>query len=332
MRFIINCMALLVTIFFVGDGLAARPDECQEIEARMEELNQELEDSPRLNDLARIQNELGALSMKYMERCMGGTGGGGFPSMSGDMELMTSPPASTPEEEIIRQRKIINIQRQQIEQNRASMITEGEEQLVPVPRAVPIRGSVVINGGFKSSPYRGWVWHEITYSVTESFVGNLIIKEYFSTRTGQYTEGKDYSMATLSTGINVTELGGRKCLKASSGLPGYCVDWESFQRHEVAKDEIYPGFYAEALFAETENDQVVVRTKSPTVTFKSFSGRATDGLGCFSAEKAYSRDQFNSLIEQGKIQFTEEVGSDSQATPGCSRGSTISLEMFIDRP
>ncbi|MCA1794008.1 MAG: hypothetical protein LC660_09085, partial [Desulfobacteraceae bacterium] len=303
----------------------------EEIEARIDELDQEIQESPGINDLIRIQNELGELTGEYMERCLGG-GGGGLLSLPSELELLPSSPASTPEKEIKRQRKTINIQQQQIRQTLTFIKTEDEEQLVPVPRAIPIRGSVIINGGFKSKPYRGWVWHEIDYKVTESFVGNLIIKEYFSTRTGQFIDRQDYNVATLSTGIDVAKLGGQECLKASAWLPGHCVDWENFQTYEVDKGDIYPGFYAEVLNADTENDRVTLRTKSPTVLFKSLNGRAVEKLGCFGAQKGYPRDRFKLLIEQGMIRFTEEVGSDSNATPGCSLGSTISMEMFIDRP
>jgi hypothetical protein len=331
MRFIIYCMVLSLTIIFAGNGSAADPDECAQIEARIEELNQEIQDSPSLDDLARIQNELGELTAEFMERCVGG-GGSDIPSFPSGFELLPSSPASTPEKEIERQRKVINSQTQQIQQSLAFMRSDGEEQLVPVPRALPIRGSVFIDGGFKSKPYRGWVWNEITYEVKESFVGNLIIKEYFSTRTGEYTGDVDYSIATLSTGIDVLQFGGRKCLEASAGLPGRCVEWEYYDLYEIDKGEIYPEFYADVVFLDTENGDVTLRTKSPAVLFKSVNGRAVERLGCFGAEKTYTADRFKLLIEGGRIQFTEQVGSDSQATPGCSRGSIISMEMNIDRP
>ncbi|MFP4482157.1 MAG: hypothetical protein ACLFN0_05105 [Thermovirgaceae bacterium] len=327
MRYMISCMILLVTIFSAGLAFAGEQDDCAELEARIEELSQEIEDSTDMSELAALQSELSELTAEYMERCLGG---GSIPSLPSQLTLLPSSPASTPEKEIERQRTIINSQRQQIEQSLAFMESDGEEQLVPVPRALPVRGSVFIDGGFKSKPYRGWVWHEITYEVKESFVGNLIITEYFSTQTGEYTGDVDYSIATLSTGIDVLQFGGRECLKASAGLPGRCVKWEYYDVYEIDESEIYPGSHAEVVFSEKEKDEVVLRTKSPTVLFKSINGEAVDRLGCFGVEKAYSADLFQSLIDGGRIQFTEQTGSDSQATPGCSVGSIISLEMNID--
>ncbi len=329
MRYVIYFMILLLTVSFAGIGFAADQDDCAEMEARIEELSQEMQDLTDMNELLQLQSELSELTREYMEQCMGG---GGVPSMPSQLELLQSSPASTPEKEIQRQRHNINIQRQQLEQSLAFMTSEEEEQLIPVPRALAIRGSVFIDGGFKSKPYRGWVWHEITYEVKEYFVGNLIIKEYFSTRTGEYTGDVDYSVSTLSTGIDVLQFGGRECLEASASLPGHCVKWEYYDLYEIDKDEIYPNFYAEVLFCDSENDEVILRTKSPKIVFKSINGRAVDQLGCFGAEKAYSADLFRSLVEGGRIQFTEQVGSDSQVTPGCRTGSIISLEMNIDRP
>lgn len=327
MRYVICCMILLVTIFSAGLAFAGEEDYCEELEARIEELSQEIEDSTDMSELAALQSELSELNEEYMERCLGG---GSLPSLP--LELLPSSPASTPEKEIERQRTIINSQRRQIEQSLAFMKSDGEEQLVPVPRALPIRGSVFIDGGFKSKPYRGWVWHEITYEVKESFVGNLIIKEYFSTQTGEYTGKVDYSISTLSTGIDVLQFGGRECLEASAELPGYCVKWEYYDLYEIDESEVYPGFYAEVVFVETETeeDEVILRTKSPKVLFKSINGEAVAQLGCFGAEKAYAADLFKSLVDGGRIQFTAQVGSDSQATPGCRLGSIISLEMNID--
>ncbi len=330
MRFFMKCTVLALTVFFAGNGFAAGPEECEEIEARIAELNREIQTSPDMNELAGIQNELAELTSRYMEECLGSGSGGMTPPSPGPM-LLPSSPASTPDKEIERQRKAINTQRRQIRQSLTFTRSDDEEQLVPVPQAVPIKGTVVIKGAFKSKPYRGWVWHEISYEVKESFVGNLIIKEYFNTRTGQYTGLEDYSIVTLSTGIHVEELSGRKCLKASAGLPGRCVDWEEFQAYKVDKDEIYSGFRAEVVLAEAENDQVVLRTRSPEVLFKSTNGRAVDRLGCFGASKVYSADRFKSLTKAGTIRFTKQVGSDSQATPGCSRGSIIYLEMQINR-
>ncbi|MEA3508157.1 MAG: ABC transporter C-terminal domain-containing protein [Synergistota bacterium] len=329
MRYMICCMMiLLLSIFSAGLAFAGEQDDCAELEARIEELSQEIDDSTDISELAALQSELAELTNEYMERCVGGEGG--VPSLPSQLTLFPSSPASTPEKEIERQRAIINTQRQQIEQSLAFMESDGEEQLVPVPRAIPIRGSVFIDGGFKSKPYRGWVRQEITYEVRESFVGNLIIKEFFSTRTGEYTGDVDYSISTLSTGIGVLQFGGRECVKASAGLPGHCEKWEYYDLYEIDKSEVYPGFYAEVVFLETEEDGVILRTKSPKVIFKSINGEAVAQLGCFGAEKAYSADLCKSLIDGGRIQFTEQVGSDSQATPGCRVGSIISMEMDIE--
>lgn len=325
MRYVISCMILLVIIFSAGLAFAGEEDYCAELEARIDELSQEIEDTTDMSELAALQSELLELNQEYMEQCLGG---GSLPSLP--LELLPSSPASTPEKEIERQRTIINSQRRQLEQSLAFMESDGEEQLVPVPRALPIRGSVFIDGGFKSKPYRGWVWHEITYEVKESFVGNLIITEYFSTQTGEYTGKVDYGISTLSTGIDVLQFGGRECLKASAGIPGHCVEWEYYDLYEIDESEVYPGFYAEVVFMETEEDEIVLRTKSPQVLFKSINGEAVAELGCFGAEKAYSADLFKSLVDGGRIQFTAQVGSDSQATPGCRLGSIISLEMNID--
>lgn len=323
MRYVIGCLAFIVMAFPAGNAFPSDFDRCEEIRARLDELTREVEAMSDISALMQIQQELAELNLEYMEKCMGAGGGG----VSFSREMVS--PAPTPEKEIKRRRDLINKQWRQFNRHTELLKSDDQEVLVPVKRAVPIKGLVIIDGQYRSKPYRGLVSHEIAYRVTESFVGNLLVTSYFNTRTGRYTDMEDYEFDTLSTGINVEALSGRYCVEATAGS---CMDWESFETYEVDQSEIYPGSYDRVVAGQTEDGKVILRTISPVVVFRSLNGRAGDRLGCFGARQVYPTSEFKRFIEQGGVQFVREVGSESDATPGCSTGSTISLELAVEQP
>ena len=318
---------LLVFILF-WSAPAVGEETCEELQARLDELTREAEGTSNLGELGRIQQELLDLSSRIMERCMsGGSAGGVVPPQMMNPEMMKR--AATPEAEIKRQRDLMNIGWEQFNRNMRGKIDPTMDELAPIPRSVPLKGSIRINGQFESKPYRGWIWHQIKYTVSETFVGNLIIMTYYDFKTGRFTDKRDYMIQTLSTGISVDRVTGRKCIKASGGLPGRCIHWEKFNRFKISDGEIYPGFYAWTIKADSEpgEDIVEIEVSSPTVTFKSANGRATDGLGCFGLRENMTKAQFHSKFQQGRLTLSKDVGSPGEATPGCHPGSTIDLDI-----
>ncbi|MBN1283159.1 MAG: hypothetical protein JXA24_05220 [Proteobacteria bacterium] len=238
-------------------------------------------------------------------------------------------PADTPEEEIKRRREIINAQ---FNSFKGQMPRTGDNATIEMPEAFPLTGLIVVSGGFRSSPYRGWVWTDHSYQVVEEFVGNLIVKREYSLKQGKFTGKKNYSFDTISTDIDTKYVGGRKCLKASSGIPGHCTHWETIARSEVSDDNRYGRLHSWVILGSSEGDRMRIEAESPSVMFTSANRKAIEALGCYGAEWDMKKKEFEALLDRDQIKITKQVGSTSQSTPGCKPGSSIALYLQIKTP
>ena len=215
-------------------------------------------------------------------------------------------PAATPEEEAKRRRMIIN---EQLKLFKRQMPRKPGNYVIEVAEAFPMTGLVVINGGEKTNPYRGWVWKDLWYHATEEFVGNLIV----------------------STEIK-SSVAGQECVEASAAIPGHCTNWQTISRSDIEQQNRYPSLYDWVVMGSSEGSKMEVETSSPTIVFSSPSRRATASVGCFRAKWEMKKKDFEALLDRDVIKLTKQVGRTSQATPGCRMGSNITLYLWVKTP
>lgn len=251
------------------------------------------------------------------------------PQQMGRIPAASIKPADTPEEEIQRRREIINTQ---FNSFKGQMPTTADNATIEMPEAFPLTGLIIVDGGYKSSPYRGWIWTDHSYQVVEEFVGNLIVKREYSLKQGKFTGRKNYFFDTISTNIDTTYVRGRKCLKASSEIPGRCTHWESLTRSEASEENNYGHLHSWVMMGSSEVERMKIKVESPNVLFTSANRKAAEALGCYGAEWDMQKKDFEALLDRDEINLTKQVGRSSSATPGCKPGSTITLYLWAKTP
>jgi|GEM_PF-2171338 len=317
-KFIASFIALALVLAF-APSIQART--LQEIEQRVAELEQEAEGAS-LQRRTEIMQELLQLQNEAMQAAI---------DQMGNMEGLSGisvQPAATPEEEAKRRRDIINAQFRNFKQTRPRKNTS---QKIEMPEAFPLKGLIVVNGGEKSKPYRGWIWTDFSYTVVEEFVGNLIVKHEYDLKRAKFTGKKNYALDTISDGIR-SNVAGRKCIRASAALPGRCTRWENISRSDIADENRYHNIHDWVLMGGSEGGRMKIKAESPTVVFRSQNRKATGGLGCFGAEFEMSKGEFENLLDRDEIRLTKHIGRSSQATPGCKPGSILTLYLYAKTP
>lgn len=306
------------TISFLYN-LAAYAQSKEEIEQKAKQLEQQLQGSQDLNRLLGIHKEAIELLDKANKKS---------DSISG-MESITAKPADTPEKEIERRREIINRQFHHLKNMVGNIPSDEDDEKPQVPEAVPLEGYMIVEGGEKESWYKE-IKTDLRYTIRESFVGNLIVLHTYNPKKRQFDNEKDYEIESLSTGIKVSNLAGKKCARWSSGSPSICTAWASFTRYEIDGGEKYPQFHSGVVSANTTEDgQIEIEAKAPTVAFIGSDSVTGAGMGCFGATWKIGKRELEALFKGKEVLLRKDIGRKEGSTPGCRPGSTITLHLKI---
>jgi len=327
-------LVLLLLVWGAKSSPAAPAVSCETLQARMEALRIAIKKKTASKvKAAGMQTELDSLSRQYTSSCA---------KQRGRMTIQLppkgtkpSPPtvqvqhvqvqqAATPEEEIKRRREAINLTQVQPGDKSVKPVRAGEREIA-VPRAVPIEGTIEIKDAAASTLY-GAVKQEITYTLRETFVGNLVISRYYDRVAGRYTGREDYAIQSLSTEIDMEQFKGRGCAQ-SSGSSAACTQWQRFDIWEIVEGDEFPGRSDGVVSAVSSGRAVTVRVDAPDIRFMSSQGTVSLKSSCGDMfRETVSRDEFKEWMRRSKVQMTREVGKN---TPGCRPGSTLTLEMRI---
>jgi len=208
------------------------------MQARIEALSTAIEEAANEAVEAALQAELDSLSMQYASQCMMHMGGmlGTLPNLGDMLSPDKMRPAATPEQEIIRRREAINLMRRQFGDNLSVLRAGVGEREIPVQQAIPIDGRIVVEGGAVAT-FNRTIKQEISYTVRETYVGNLVITRYYDRIAGRYTGREDYDIQTLSTSIDVLGFDGRGCVKFTGSPSSVCTRWHRFDQWRIGDGE-----------------------------------------------------------------------------------------------
>ena len=243
-----------------------------------------------------------------------------------------SMPGSGPEEEIDREYEMINQGYQMFLQGFESN-SNIQEATDTSQQAIKFRGYIIINGKDEDDP-NGERLGSLTlnYVVKEAFVGNIIISNCFYSEKQIFTEEKDYFIHTISNGIEVMSVSGQQCVETGYDIPSQCTRKESFSTYEIDSGHEYPGSHQDVLMGNSEGNKVRIEVQSPGIVFKSANGEIARRLGCFGTDFILSKSEFEQFLEKGEFKQTKSVEAEEGGSPGCIRGSSITLYMKLDKP
>lgn len=288
-----------------------------DLERKAQQLEQQLQGTTDMNKLMETYRD----AMQLMDGAGGKIGG-----ITGT-QAMPIQPAETPEKEMERRRENINGQFRQVK-NMMGNFPAGAEK-PQIPEAFPLEGYIVVNGGEKEL-FSNEVKTDLLYTIKERFVGNLVVMHTYDPAKGQFDREKGYEIQSLSTGINVSGVMGKKCVRRSSYVPSSCTGWAHFFRYEISKGERYPQFYANVVSAApAENGRTNVTANAPKVTFLGDDGRTNLGMGCFNATWTLNKSEFEQLLKRGEISLRKDIGRPMGPSPGCRPGSTMTLYLKV---
>ncbi|WP_367359442.1 hypothetical protein, partial [Syntrophus sp. (in: bacteria)] len=288
-----------------------------DIDQRARQLEQQLEGTTDLNKLMEAYRETLQL--------MGGANRGA----AGITGTSTMPirPAESPEEEVLRRREVINSQFLQMK-NRMSLLPPGTEK-PQLPEAVAVEGYLVVHGGEKEL-FSNEVRTDLFYTIKERFVGNLIVGHTYDPARGRFDGQKAYEIQSLSTKIDVSGMGGKKCVRRGSYSPSSCTGWTHFSGYEISGGERYPQFHSGVVSAETEEDgRITIVAEAPAAIFLGDDGRTNLKAGCSRASWTLSQSEFEQWLEQGELTLRRDIGRPMGPSPGCSHGSTMTLYLRV---
>lgn len=328
-------LVLVLLLWGVNSSPAAPAVSCETLQARMEALRIAMRKKmASKGKAAEMRTELDRLSREYTASCARQQGRmtmrlpakGTKPSPpTVQVQHVQVQQAATPEEEIKRRREAINLKQVQPGDKSAMQSVRAGEREIVVSRAVPIDGSIEIKAA-AASTFSGAVKQEITYTLRETFVGNLVISRYYDRVAGRYTDREDYAIQSLSTEIDMEQFKGRGCAQLT-GSSATCPQWQRLDIWEIVEGEEYPGRSDGVVSAVTSDRAVTVRVDAPDIQFMSSQGTASLKSSCGDMfRETVSRDEFKEWMRRSKVQMTREVGKN---TPGCRPGSTLTLEMRI---
>ncbi|GEM_PF-799100 len=316
---VISCAVL--SLFY----LIAHAQSLSDIETQLRQMGIDMQGVPDLNQLMNKYKEV----IEILDRTNRETG-----HITGYKNISSSP-EKTPEKEIARRRALINIQYANMK-NMASKLEspDSPDENPQLPQAIPVDGYIIINGGEREMWYHNEVKKELFYKIRESFVGNLIVLHTYNREKGFFEKEKDYMLDTLSTDIKLQSLSGRTCSRWSPGSPSVCMGWASFLLYEIEKGEFYPNFYSGVVSLDSSSDgKISIEANAPKVIFYAIDGlkKIPAHLGCSQGTWSIKKSEFETLLKKGYISLTKEIGSRSQASPGCMPGSTITLYLKISK-
>jgi hypothetical protein len=304
-------MVLLAVMTCPVAAATPAPATCEAMQARIRALDAAMKKAASKTSSAQMRTELDNLSRQYAVRCpQPSVRKLGPPAAGFTPPLDTGQREELPEDEIIRRRELIN------HKGLASGVKSGGRDGRTV-RAIPVEGMILIEGGDASTFY-GKVKQEITYTIREIFVGNLIV-----TRSAGR---EDYALQTLSTEIDVEQFSGKGCAKYT-GSPPVCSKWHALDLWQVALSEEYPGRSDGVASLTSDGRAVTIRAEVPDIEFGSSMGPVNIRTGCGrSFRETVSRDEFKQWLRRSTMRIKRDVGRNS---PGCRPGSALTLEMHI---
>jgi hypothetical protein len=305
----------------------ASPFSCEAMQKHMEGLKTAIKKAPNKEAASRERAKLAHISEQYTEHCMKPKPGKTGVSAETWKTLLQAkgPQAETPEEESQRRRDVINQKgRQSGDKSTVSRAEAGRKE-VPVSRAIPVEGLLLIEGG-TSSTFYGKVKQELSYTIQETFVGNLIVTRSIDRATGRFSAREDYTLQTLSTEIFAGPFSGRGCAKYT-GSPPVCTQWHQIDLWQIADGEEYPGRFDGVVSATSDGRAVTIRIDGPDIEFGSSQGPVSIKTGCGDLlRETVKRDEFKQWLRRSTVRIKRDV---SKTSPGCRPGSTVSLEMHI---
>lgn len=312
----LRCIAMAVLLAGMTAPAAAAPDTCESVRSRLQVLNALRDKTTNKAALAKIQTELNKLNQQQAALCTKQP-----PARPGLQAPMRLPsPAypgqmeDFPEEEIERRREIIN-RRGQPPGSRDGLRVPGQH----AARAFPVEGHILLESG-SSSTFYGKVRQELTYTILETFVGNLIV----SGPPGR----EEYTLQTLSTEISVEQFSGQVCAKYS-GSPPTCSQWQKIDLWQIADGEEYPGRADGVVSLTSDARGVTLKIDVPVIEFGSSAGTDSYRAGCIqSFRETVGLNEFKQWLRRSKIKLKREVG---KTLPGCRPGSTLTLELEFHR-
>jgi len=320
-----GCFFAAVILLALGaaPAVAAPAAGCETLQARIKALATAIRRAPTREAAARMEAERDRLSKQSAARC---------PEQVGKMPERSmatgTPPADTPEEEIRQRREAINRKQAQLEAKPGAPRAGAGGREAPVARALPLDGTLLLEGG-ASTTFYGKVKQELTYTIRETFVGNLIVTRYYDRVGGRYAGREDYAIQTLSTEIDVDHFSGRGCVKYS-GSPPVCTQWHRFDLWQIGDGEEYPGKDDGVVSAGSDGRGVVVKVDGPNIEFFSTQGLINLTSGCGGQlREMVSRDEFKEWMRRSKVRIKRDMGATRPTGPGCRPDSTLTLEMHI---
>ncbi len=245
---------------------------------------------------------------------------------------ISSRPADTPEKEIERRREIINSQ-YQLARQMLGGIPEGEEN-PQIVEAIPVEGYILVRGGEKVLWYNNQIKRDISYTIKETFEGNLLVIHTYNIHTGKFEKEKEYALDTLSTNIKINNFIGKTCTKWSSGSPTVCLNWASYLLYQIGEAEIYPNFHSGVVsINQIDKGKIEIQAATPDISFHAKDGLTTETthIGCTSGSWKLTNEEFEKLINFGAVTLKKEIGSKSQAFSSCIPGSTMTLYLKIKK-
>ncbi|MGD9950001.1 MAG: hypothetical protein AB7U29_16210, partial [Desulfobulbus sp.] len=228
-----------------------------------------------------------------------------------------------PEDEILRRREAINSRIKESEHEARGIAS----QLIPIPHALPLTGTLEITSGSTSTFY-GKLRRDIRYTIKERFVGNLVVTRFYDPKAHKYTGREEYSLDTISMEIDGSDFKGKVCSKYA-GSPPTCIQWQDLDLWQAASGEEFPGRKSNVVTASSSGQTVSLRIDGPDIFFISSQNGQKLKSGCGDqVQSRLTRDEFKRMLNRKSIKVKKVLG---KTFPGCSPGSTVTLEMEIGK-
>ena len=314
---------VFVALLAATSAAGASPLTCRELRSRMDQQRLTIKKASGKEAAARARAELDRLAAQADRVCAAqgaGTGKEAGPNsiMAAPNSIMAAPAfadmAETPEEECVRRRDLLR------QGKPVPGLPKAGGRAKAALRVIPLAGSITIEGGMSSTLY-GKVRQELSYTILETFVGNLIV----SGSGGR----EEYLIQTLSTEIDVERFSGRSCVKHSGSPPG-CVQWHVVDLWQIADGEEYPGRADGVVAATSDSRGMTIRADGPVIDFGSSQGPVSIRTGCGGMlRETLSRDEVRQWLRRQTLRIKREQ---NRPIPGCRPGSSLTLEMRIGEP
>ncbi|MDR2549433.1 MAG: hypothetical protein LBD10_04420 [Desulfobulbus sp.] len=300
-----------LTLLVAASVSIAAPLTCREIRSRMDRLKLTIRKATTKEAVVGARAELDRLAAQADRVCAAQAA-----DKTGDVAPKTgvlvpvADLAPTPEEENKRRRDLIN-------RGKAIPGLAGKGRTNLAMRAIPLAGSITIEGGTVSTLY-GKPRQELSYTIRETFVGNLIVSG---------PDGREnYAIQTLSTEIDVERFSGRGCAKFA-GSPPTCTHWQPLDLWQIADGEEYPGRADGVVSATGDGRGMVLRVDGAVIDFGSSLGSASIRSGCGGTlRETVSREEVRQWLRRSTVRIKREAG---KASSGCRPGSSLTLELRI---